>query len=293
MRKVNQRQVKPARRRPARKRGPGRVEAIFQSRKVGVLTRLCAIGFLGAAMLHALTIGGHFGTAGSPLKDFADNTARYVGFSAEDITISGLKEARPEQVLAAIGVTRGGSLIGFNVNEARGKLEGLDWVSGASVMRQFPNRLRITLNERQPYALWQTGGQFYVIDESGRVMTHLDPPEWAQLPVVVGKGAQENATALVNQLSVHSSLRLMVRAAARVADRHWTLYLANGVRVLLPETNVPTALKTLVELEENQAIMSREILSIDLRLADRVTLRLSERGVAAREEAKTVEVSAK
>jgi cell division protein FtsQ len=293
MRQIMPRRTYKVRKRPPRNTAFNRIEAVAQTRKVGVVTRLCAIGFLTVAMLHALSIGGHFGTQGSPLKALADNTARYAGFSAEDITISGLKEARPEQVLSAIGVEKGDSLIGFNVAEARGKLVALDWVSGATVMRQFPNRLRITLNERQSYALWQTGGRFYVIDESGKAMTHLDPTNWAHLPVVVGKGAQENATTLVNQLSVHSSLRLMVRAAARVADRHWTLYLANGVRVLLPETNVPKALQTLVELEETQEIMSREILSIDLRLADRVTLRLSERGVAAREKAKTVKVSAK
>ncbi|MGI9482091.1 MAG: cell division protein FtsQ/DivIB [Hyphomicrobiales bacterium] len=251
------------------------------------------MAILSAALLDALILGGHFEKEGSPLKELADNSAHYVGLSAEDIQITGLKEARPEDVLNAIGVKRGGSLIGFDAGTARANLQNLNWVADASVKHLFPNKLWITINERQPYALWQTRGQFFVIDESGKVMTHLSAAEWAQLPVVVGRGAQENAAVLVNQLSVHSSVRLMVRAAARVADRHWTLYFANGVRVLLPETNVPGALETLVHLEREQAIMSREIVSIDLRLSDRVTLRLSERGAAARRKIEAVKVSAK
>ncbi|MGI9371624.1 MAG: cell division protein FtsQ/DivIB [Hyphomicrobiales bacterium] len=269
-----------------------RVERLFLRQSVGVCFNVGALTFLGATMFHALVLGGHFQVPGSPLKSLADNTARYVGFSANEITIGGLKEAKPAQVLDTIGVTQGGSLIGFDVAAARDKLRGLDWVAKASVLRLFPNRLHVEVIERQPYALWQTAGSFYVIDESGKAMTHLDAANWAHLPVVVGRGAQENAATLVNQLSVHSSLRLMVRAAARVADRHWTLYLANGVRVLLPEDNVPTALETLMKLEREQSIMSREIVSVDLRLADRVTLRLSERGAAAREE-NAVKVSRK
>ena len=270
-----------------------RFETFCQSRMVGVGTRLSAMTFLATAMIYSLIVSGQFQVPGSPLKAMADNTARYIGFSADEITIGGLKEAKPERVLETIGVSQGGSLIGFDVAAARDKLRGLDWVSRASVLRLFPNRLHIEVTERQPYALWQTAGKFYVIDESGNAMTHLNAANWAHLPVVVGRGAQENAATLVNQLSVHSSLRLMVRAAARVADRHWTLYLANGVRVLLPETGVPGALDTLMKVEREQAIMSREIVSIDLRLADRMTLRLSERGVAAREQKGAVKVSRK
>lgn len=276
---------------PRRRRKPGhplfrRLEAVCQSHATGVLTRISAMMFLLTALLHALIIGGHFGAEGSPVKEFADNTAHYIGLSAEEISISGLRQARPEQVLAAIGIEKGSSLIGFDVSRARARLNQLDWVAHSSVLRLFPNRLHIEVTERAPYALWQTSGRFLVIDESGRAMTHLAPADWAHLPVVVGRGAQENAAELVNQLSVHSSLKLLVRAAARVADRHWNLYLANGIRVLLPEKNVPAALDTLVELERDQEIMGREITSIDLRLPDRVTLRLSEKAASARNGAK-------
>ena len=88
-------------------------------------------------------------------------------------------------------------------------------------------------------------------------------------------GARQTAAELVNQLEEHSSLRLLVRAAARVADRRWTLYLANGIKVLLPADNVPGALQKLADLEREQGILGRDIASIDLRLGDRIALRLS------------------
>ena len=97
----------------------------------------------------------------------------------------------------------------------------------------------------------------------------------AYLALVAGAGAQEAAAELVNQLAAHSSLRLLVRAAARVADRRWTLYLANGIKVLLPARDVPGALQRLAGLEREQSILTRDLASIDLRLGDRIALRLS------------------
>jgi cell division protein FtsQ len=76
-----------------------------------------------------------------------------------------------------------------------------------------------------------------------------------------------------------------LRASIMVADRRWNLRLKNGIDVRLPETNVEQALDRLVALDREKKILSRDILAIDLRLPDRVTVRLSDAAAAAREEA--------
>ncbi|NNF80346.1 MAG: FtsQ-type POTRA domain-containing protein [Rhizobiales bacterium] len=257
------------------KRGPFLRRLINSPGLLGVVGNCIYVGFLGTAAIYSLTLGGHLTKEDSPYTAIMDGVAGMVGLSAREITIEGLKNVPKEQVLAAIGVHEGSSLIGFNAPDARTKLAKLDWVVEASVLRLFPNRLHIELKERRPYALWQEHGRFFVIDESGQAMRRLDPAKWSHLPVVAGEGAQQTAATLVNQLAVHSSLRLLVRAAARVADRRWTLYLANGIKVLLPAKGVPGALQRLADLEREQGILGRDIASIDLRLGDRIALRLS------------------
>jgi len=74
-------------------------------------------------------------------------------------------------------------------------------------------------------------------------------------------------------------------ASIMVADRRWNLRLKNGIDVRLPESNVEQALDRLVALDHEKKILSRDILAIDLRLSDRVTVRLSDAAAAAREEA--------
>lgn len=241
-------------------------------------------GFLCCAFIYSLWLGGHFQQAGSPYKLALDGASGIVGLSAQDIQIDGLKNVQGKHVLEAIGIDEGSSLIGFDAVRAHKQLSELDWVISATVQRLFPNKLHITVVERRPYAIWQENKRFHVIDHTGQVMSKLSPKKWSHLPVVAGEGAQQAAAELVNQLEEHSSLRLLVRAAARVADRRWTLYLANGIKVMLPARGVPEALQRLADLESGQGILGRDIASIDLRLTDRIALRLSERAARDRRE---------
>ena len=61
--------------------------------------------------------------------------------------------------------------------------------------------------------------------------------------------------------------------------------LKNGIDVRLPEADVEQALDTLVKLDRDNKILSRDIAAIDLRLPDRVTVQLSDEAAAARAEA--------
>jgi cell division protein FtsQ len=61
--------------------------------------------------------------------------------------------------------------------------------------------------------------------------------------------------------------------------------LDNGIDVRLPESGMEQALETLVRLDHDNKILTRDIAGIDLRLPDRVTVRLSDEAFAARQEA--------
>jgi cell division protein FtsQ len=58
--------------------------------------------------------------------------------------------------------------------------------------------------------------------------------------------------------------------------------LKNGINILLPAAGLEQALNTLVRLDRDNKILSRDIATIDLRLADRVTVRQSDEAAAAR-----------
>ena len=243
--------------------------------------RASAVLFLGVVVLTGLGRGGHLVYEGSPWPMLPGKLAGLVGMAAEDITITGLEHHEPDMLLGAIGVQPGASLIGFDAGHARRILEGLDWVEAAKVQRQFPNQLAIEVRERQPFAIWQRGEAFYVIDRTGAAMSGLAAAQLVRLPLVTGEGANSAAADLINQLSAYPDIMLQMKAAARVGNRRWTLYLDSGITVQLPENGWQDALRLADDLNRSQQLLSRGIRSLDLRLAGRVIVEVAELEAAA------------
>jgi cell division protein FtsQ len=102
------------------------------------------------------------------------------------------------------------------------------------------------------------------------------------LPLVVGGGAQARAKEFLALLEPYPTLRDFVRAAVLVGERRWNLRLKNGIDVELPESGAATALAQLVALDREKNLITRDIAVIDLRLPDRVTVRLSDGAAQAR-----------
>jgi cell division protein FtsQ len=59
----------------------------------------------------------------------------------------------------------------------------------------------------------------------------------------------------------------------------------NGIDVRLPEVEITQALDTLTTLDHDKKLLTRDITAVDLRLSDRVSVRLSDTAAQAREDA--------
>jgi cell division protein FtsQ len=66
-----------------------------------------------------------------------------------------------------------------------------------------------------------------------------------------------------------------VTAAIRVGERRWNLQMDNGIDVRMPETDIGQAWAQLAQLERDQKVLGRDVVTIDLRLPDRFVIRVS------------------
>lgn len=247
-------------------------EQLAQRRSTRFAMRSSAVAMLASVIGYGLLAGDHLTDPSSGTRGLPAQISSYFGYAAEEVRIHGLQRMPPEAVLKAIGVMPGGSLLGFDANHARRILLNLDWVKQASVRVLPPNRLEVDVTEREPFAVWQRDGLYYVIDREGTAMASFDARRFANLMLVSGDGAQEEVSQLVNQLEAWPGLQSKVKAAARVGNRRWTLHFAGGRRALLPEKGVETALARLADLEARHQVLESGIREIDLRIADSAVL---------------------
>ena len=247
-------------------------------------TTIAASGFLTIALAYAVAAGGHATTLGTAVAGAADTGLSAAGLSVDKVTVTGRQRAGMDDILTALGVKRGDSILSFDTDAARFRIEQIGWVNAASVQRIFPNRVFVEVNERKPFAVWQQDGLFSVIDKEGARLSGLVASDFSHLPRIVGTGAGREAETLLASLDREPELIPLVRAAVRVGDRRWNLQMTNGVTVMLPETGAEPVLTELVKLEQEHNILSRDIRLIDFRLPDRVTIRLSEEAAKRRRE---------
>ena len=218
-------------------------------------------------------------------KDARDAAANSFGFRIAAVSLSGEKEVSREEILTTAGVTGRASLLFLDAVAARTRLLENPWIADAAVLKLYPDRLQITITERHAFALWQKNGRVSVIAADGTVLEPFVERRYLSLPLVVGKGAERQAKEFLAIVDRYPDIRSAVRASVLVAQRRWNLRLDSGVDVELPETNVEAALDRLVALDRDEKLLSRDITIVDLRLPDRVTVRLSEAAAQARAEA--------
>jgi cell division protein FtsQ len=235
-----------------------------------------------ASLAYGAIKGDHVPSIIAALKDARDGAANAAGFRIVSVALAGQHHVSREEVLAAAGVTGTTSLLFLDVEQTRERLKTNPWIADATVLKLYPGELQIGIKEREAFALWQKDGQVYVIADDGTVLEPYVSPRLIELPLVVGRGAETRAKEFLALLDRYPALRAFVRATVLVGERRWNLRLKNGIDVRLPETDIAPALARLVALDKEKNLITRDIVAIDLRLPDRVTVRLSEAAAQAR-----------
>ncbi len=218
---------------------------------------------------------------GSP----SDLLARAFGLRLDAITISGQRELSVNEILDTAGISGRNSLLLLDAHDVRERLKAMALIKDADVRKLYPNRLMIEVTEREPYALWQKDGQVVIIAADGTAIDVMRDQRFADLPFVVGDGAQARVGEFLKILEASSDLRGRIRAGVLVSQRRWNLKLNSGIDVKLPEIDPAGAAATLARLQREGRILEKDLIAIDMRQPGRVVARLSEDAAAARAEA--------
>jgi cell division protein FtsQ len=237
-----------------------------------------------SALGYGIVKGEHVPEIVAFLEDARDQAANSVGFRIADLRVGGHNQLTKEEVLASAQVTGRSSLLFLDADATRERLKTNAWIADATVRKLLPGQLQIEIREREPFALWQKDRRVSVIADDGTVLEGFVVPQLLTLPLVVGRGAQTRAKDFLALLGRFPAIRERVRASILVGERRWNLRLDNGLDIRLPEVDVARALDQLAALERDSKIFSRDIAIVDLRLTDRITVRLSDGAAEQRQE---------
>lgn len=218
--------------------------------------------------------------------------ARSPVFAITGITVTGdLNHTSAKALRANMASKLSGTFFTVDLGRARQVFESVPWVRRAVVKRDFPNRLRVTLQEHRAVAYWGADGESRLLNSFGEIFEanvgEVEPEILARLMGPDGQSAQVLAMYQALQ-SLFEGMDLSAEQFELTARDGWRVRLENGAMVELgrgstEEVMARTArfLKTVSRVTANYGRKPDALESADLRHEDGYAIRL--RGVTTNE----------
>jgi cell division protein FtsQ len=129
-------------------------------------------------------------------------------FALETIELDGNRRLARSALLDWAGIHPGTSIWLAPPGAVRARLESHRWIRRARVRREFPNRLRIALQERHPVAIVRAD-TFSYVDRAGHVLGPLRTDDSRDFPIITG--FETEATQEFAAIGIRRALQLLRR----------------------------------------------------------------------------------
>jgi cell division protein FtsQ len=186
-----------------------------------------------------------------------------------------------------------GNFFTVDLQQAREAFEAVPWVRHAVVSRQFPNKLRVQLQEHQAEAFWGADSESRLVDTHGEVFeANAGDVEPDEMPHLVGPdGTAPQVLAMYRGLAPWiDKLDLAIEQVVLSGRGGWTLHLDSGATVELGRGSNEEVLarsqrfaRTLTQVTSKYGRRPEALVTADLRHTDGYAVKL--RGVATTEAA--------
>jgi cell division protein FtsQ len=194
------------------------------------------------------------------LLGIAYGVSRSPLLAVDTLTVKGTSHLTPEQVLDAAGVHEGDAMVWLDTGAALSGIEALPYVRHATLRREWPDTVRITVAERVPAAWVEGPAGKVLVDGTGRVLEAAEaaPPAMPQLlgaRHVPPPGGTIDAVGGARVAGGLSALAAAGTTSVEVTDGGVVLHLTSGTEIRMGEaTQVGVKLRAaLAVLDELQA----------------------------------------
>jgi cell division protein FtsQ len=160
------------------------------------------------------------------LAVFLESSPRFELRSADDFELSGNQFVTREEIADQLGLpvragsAHGGKLFRMSLESTRQQLELIPWVRSATVVRLFPNRLQIRIEERKPVAFANVDGIVRLVDEDGVLMVKRGSATF-DFPVITGLDANASPEDRRSRMALFRKFMLQLRD--EIAQSGWTV----------------------------------------------------------------------
>jgi cell division protein FtsQ len=191
---------------------------------------------------------------------------RYIDRPLARISVdSPYQRVTQSEIEMLVGDLSSGGFISLDLAVVRERLEAHPWIASASVRRQWPDRLKLSIVEEVPIARWRDSG---FLNRSGVALNATDNRALGNLPLLVGPEGNSRQVMSefrdVNELMFGQGLKVVTFSVDEHGARR--LKLNSGHEVVLGRGDVITKVRRFLTIWQGELVSRQEeIQTIDAR----------------------------
>lgn len=164
-------------------------------------------------------------------------------------------------IAAAAAVAPGTRAYGKTLEEINTRIANTPGVRNAATRRLASGNISIHVQLYQAVAQWTDGTQYYPLSADGTIVNK--PTDTRNQNTVVFRGTVPNDISEITN-TAHNMIGKL-DYLEYIENRRWNLHTLEGITVMLPEKNPSAAIASLMIMDKNYKLLSKDIDVIDMR----------------------------
>lgn len=195
----------------------------------------------------------------------------------KNVIIEGVKYLKKTKVLKLLNIPEGASIFSISTRAMEKKLKEEAWVKDAQVSRDFPDGLRVVIEERQPIALMVYPNQtYYMIDSEAVVLNPAREEKLPNLPLIhdvkikpASVGVKIDSNELKAALEILEAMPASLYQAVKIVSApnldKLTFYTNSGIEILFGE---PQDMEKKFKVLEELMKQDKQLIFVDVRVPE-------------------------
>jgi cell division protein FtsQ len=199
-------------------------------------------------------------------------------FNMKTVELAGNEHLTDDELKHIGGLKGDESLLTMSSRKVYEKLKESPWIQTASVRKEYPSKILISIRETEPFALLDMKGKMFIVDDRGRMLEELKDNSVPFLPVIMSDPYNEKEAfrEAVNLAKVIKNMGVLHKKQRIEIIAHQPNEVAanlDGVHVKVGSGEHEDKLTRLSEIEEEIKKRHIPVAYIDLRFAKKAIVK--------------------
>ena len=189
-----------------------------------------------------------------------------LGFSITHIDIHGTKYLSNTKIHNIFENYKAVNIFSVDLNKVHKEISRYKWIKNVHLKRVLPNKIKISLIENKPIAIWQNKKGNNILTKEGALISDYNFNFFKnKLPIIKGKNINQNIIEILYILKTNKSMANEIWSLSYINMRRWDLHFKQGLVIRLPSNNPTEAWKLAAKLNQKYNILNLGLTEIDLR----------------------------